>query len=45
MLTYKELTIMESRDGRHDEFIEVLDLVSKGKAKIKQIISKKVTLK
>lgn len=44
MLTYKELTIMGSRTGRQDEFIEVLDLVSKGKANIKQIISKKVTL-
>ena len=44
MLTYKELTIMGSRTGRLDEFIEVLDLISKGKANIKQIISKKVTL-
>ena len=44
MLTYKELTIMGARTGRHDEFIEVLDLVSKGEANIKQIISKKITL-
>ena len=44
LLTYKELQIMGSRTGRLDEFIEVLELVSSGKANIKQIISKKVTL-
>lgn len=44
LLTYKELHIMGSRTGRLDEFIEVLELVSSGKANIKQIISKKVSL-
>ena len=44
LLTYKEIHIMGSRTGRPDEFIEVLELVSSGKANIKQIISKKVSL-
>lgn len=44
LLTYKELHIMGSRTGRPDEFVEVLELISRGKANIKQIISKIVTL-
>ena len=44
LLTYNEFQIMGSRTGRLDEFKEVLELVSSGKANIKQIISKKVTL-
>ena len=43
LLTYKELTVMGSRTGRHEEFIEVLNLITEGKVNIKQIISKRVT--
>lgn len=44
LLTLKEVSIMGSRTGRLDEFEEVLELVSSGKADIKQVISKIVSL-